>query len=374
MLNFSKGSKEQLKIEITDEGLGIPQNQQKYILKRYYRARNVINSQRPGTGLGLVMVKKLIEASGGSINFKSKENKGTTFTILLKNLEKKYKQNAISNNDTIQELTETHEDQFELDEFSDSKVLIVEDNDELREILVKTLGVYFQIFEADNGKKGLKIASQVFPDIILTDLIMPEMDGMEMSAKIKDDINLNHIPIFMLSVLQNSVQKLESIESGISEYIEKPVDIKFLLAKMTNTLKWQKTLQKKYIHENDSDNASIYRNKNDQNFFKNLEITIIENLENNSFSVHDLSDSLGMSRTSLYMKLKNLVDLSPQDFIIHTKLKLAKKLLIKGEYSIKEVAYSSGFSNPKYFSTSFKKFYDTTPTAFLESLQKDTES
>ncbi len=374
MLNFSKGSKEQLKIEITDEGLGIPQNQQKYILKRYYRARNVINSQRPGTGLGLVMVKKLIEASGGSINFKSKENKGTTFTILLKNLEKKYKQNAISNNDTIQELTETHEDQFELDEFSDSKVLIVEDNDELREILVKTLGVYFQIFEADNGKKGLKIASQVFPDIILTDLIMPEMDGMEMSAKIKDDINLNHIPIFMLSVLQNSVQKLESIESGISEYIEKPVDIKFLLAKMANTLKWQKTLQKKYIHENDSDNASIYRNKNDQDFLKKLEVTIIENLENNTFSVHDLSESFGMSRTSLYMKLKNLVDLSPQDFIIHTKLRLAKKLLIKGEHSIKEVAYSSGFSNPKYFSTSFKKFYDTTPTAFLESLQKDTES
>ncbi len=374
MLNLSKTSRGQLKIEISDQGLGIPQDQQKYILKRYYRARNAINSQRPGTGLGLVMVKKLIEASGGSIHFNSKENIGTTFTILLKNLHTEYKQNEDTRNDSVQQFTETYEDQLELDEFSDSKVLIVEDNDELRAILVKTLGVYFQIFEANNGQKGLEIASQIFPDIILTDLIMPEMDGMEMSAKIKDDINLNHIPIFMLSVLQNSVQKLESIESGISEYIEKPVDIKFLLAKMVNRLKWQKKIRKKYLHEHDSDNASIFRNKNDQDFLKKLELTIIDNLENNTFSVHDLSDSLGMSRTSLYMKLKNLVDLSPQDFIIHTKLKRAKKLLIEGEHSIKEVAYSSGFSNPKYFSTSFKKFYNTTPTSFLESLKKDIES
>ena len=373
-VNFSKTNKGELKIEIADEGLGIPQDQQKYILKRYYRARNVINSQRPGTGLGLVMVKKLIEASGGSINFMSKENQGTTFTIILKNLYAEYNQNEDAKNDAVQEFTESYEDQLELDEFSDSKILVVEDNDELRAVLIKTLGVYFQIFEARNGKEGLEIASTVFPDIILTDLIMPEMDGMEMSAKLKDDINLNHIPIFMLSVLQNSVQKLESIESGISEYIEKPVDINFLLAKMVNTLKWQKKLRKKYIHENDSDNASIFRNKNDQEFLKKLELVIIENLENNTFSVHDLSESFGMSRTSLYMKLKNLVDLSPQDFIIHTKLRLAKKLLIKGELSIKEVAYSSGFSNPKYFSTSFKKFYNTTPTAFLESLEKGTES
>jgi AraC-like DNA-binding protein len=136
-------------------------------------------------------------------------------------------------------------------------------------------------------------------------------------------------------------------------------------------LKWQKKLREKYVHDNDADNATVHRNKHDQEFLQNLEETIIKNIENESFSVHDLSNSFNMSRTSLYMKLKNLVDLSPQDFIIHTKLKLAKKLLIEGEYSIKEIAYHSGFSNPKYFSTSFKKFYDITPSAFLESLKKE---
>lgn len=367
-INLFKTLSKNLKVEIVDEGLGIPKDQQKYILNRYYRARNVINSQKPGTGLGLMMVKKLLEKTGGTISFVSEENKGTTFSVLLKNLKVEYnkKMSSLQNNFESNEYYEEHE---EIDEFSDSKILIVEDNDELRGVLVNTLGVYFQIFEASNGKEGLAQASQIFPDIILTDLIMPEMDGLQMAKKLKEDINLNHIPVFMLSVLQNSEQKLESLESGVVEYIEKPIDIKFLLAKIINALKWQKTIREKYIHEIDLDNASIFRNKNDQEFLQNLENTIIENIENETFSVHQLSSSFSMSRTSLYMKLKNLVDLSPQDFIIHTKLKHAKKLLIEGEYSIKEVAYRSGFSNPKYFSTSFKKFYDLTPSGFLDSLK-----
>ncbi|OBQ56680.1 response regulator [Tamlana sp. s12] len=370
-INLYQDNMRELKIEVSDEGLGIPKDQQKFILKRYYRARNVINSQRPGTGLGLMMVKKLLEKTGGSIDFTSEENKGTTFTVVLKNLKFEYDKKIFSKEKPVDNIIELEsEDPSEIETFSDSKILIVEDNDELRDVLVKTLGVYFQIFEASNGKEGLEMASQIFPDIILTDLIMPEMDGMQMAKQLKDDINLNHIPVFMLTVLQNSAQKLESIENGISEYIEKPIEIKFLLAKMVNTLKWQKKLRDKFIQNNDADNASLFRNKNDQDFLENLEDTIIKNIENESFSVHDLSASFNMSRTSLYMKLKNLVDLSPQDFIIHTKLKHAKKLLIENTSSIKEVAYRSGFSNPKYFSTSFKKFYGLTPSKFLDSLKE----
>ncbi|MBJ6368501.1 hybrid sensor histidine kinase/response regulator transcription factor [Snuella sedimenti] len=371
IINLTKTNMRELRIEVMDEGIGIPKDQQKFILKRYYRARNVINSQRPGTGLGLMMIKKLLEKTGGSISFSSEENKGTTFRVVLKNLKFEYDKKIFSKDSTVKELEVETEDRSELDAFSDSKILVVEDNDELREVLVNTLGVYFQVFEASNGKEGLDMALQVFPDMILTDLIMPEMDGMQMARRLKEDINLNHIPVFMLTVLQNSAQKLESIETGISEYIEKPIDIKFLLAKMINTLKWQKQLREKYIHDNETDNALLFRNKNDQEFLENLENTVIENIENESFSVHDLSGCFSMSRTSLYMKLKNLVDLSPQDFIIHTKLKFAKKLLIEGECSIKEVAYRSGFSNPKYFSTSFKKFYKMTPSGFLDSLKQN---
>ena len=359
----------ELKLQISDEGFGIPKDQQKFILKRYYRARNAINSQSPGTGLGLIMTKKLIEKTGGTITFDSVENKGTTFTIMLKNLVDLYKKTEVVETEKLKN-EQTVEEQLQLDMFSDAKILIVEDNDELRSLLVESLGNHFLILEASNGKEGIEMALQNFPDIILTDLIMPEMDGMEMSKKLKQNINLNHIPVFMLTVLQNSTQKLESIESGVAEYIEKPVNTKLLLAKIVNTLKFQRKIREKYVNDSDTENATVYRNKKDKEFLEDLESKIIENIENNSFSVHDLSKSFGMSRTSLYMKLKNLVDLSPQDFVIHTKLKHAKNLLIKGQMSIKEVAYSSGFSNPKYFSTSFKKFYGKTPTGFLDSLKK----
>lgn len=360
----------ELILKVEDFGMGIPKDQQKYILKRYYRARNVINSQRPGTGLGLIMIKKLIEKSGGSISFESIENRGSIFKVTLKNFKARHQESTLEKTQLDEDLIIENEDPTELVELSDNKILIVEDNDELRNILVESLGIHFQVFEAHNGEEGLKMAMQNFPDLILTDLIMPEMDGIEMSKRIKNDINLNHIPIFMLTVLQNSVQKLESIESGISEYIEKPINMPFLLAKIVNTFKWQQKLREKYVHETEADNAASFRNKNDQKFLEDLEESVIANIENNNFSVHDLSNIFGMSRTSLYMKLKSLVDLSPQDFIIHTKLKLAKKFLIQGEKSIKEVAYASGFSNPKYFSTSFKKFYGQTPTGFVESLQE----
>ena len=370
IINLQKTFKGDLRIDILDNGLGIPKDQQKFILKRYYRARNVINSQRPGTGLGLIMTKKLIEKTGGNISFESIENHGTTFTVELKNLKEKYKDSAVQDIH-LQKIVPSTDEDSEIEKFSDSKILIVEDNDELRELLVENLGRFFQIFEANNGKEGIESASHNFPDIIITDLIMPEMDGLEMAKILKEDINLNHIPVFMLSVLQNSIQKLESIESGISEYLEKPVDIKLLLAKILNTLKFQRKLREKYVQDNDSENATIFRTQKDQQFLTSLENKIIENIEDNSFSVHDLSRNFGMSRTSLYMKLKNLVDLSPQDFVIHTKLKHAKNLLIKGELSIKEIAYSSGFSNPKYFSTSFKKFYGKSPSTFLDSLKNN---
>ena len=368
-INIFKSGKKDLKIDVIDEGLGIPNDQQKYILNTYCRARNAINSQRPGTGLGLIMVKKLIDKTHSNIKFESKENQGTKFTVILKNFEHKYNENAIEHAEDVTKIKQNFEDLSDIDNYSYAKILIVEDNNELRKTLAKALSYYFQVFEAKNGKDGLEKVKQIHPDIILTDLIMPEMDGMEMAKIIKNDINLNHIPIFMLSVIHDPDQKQKSAETGISDYFEKPVNIKYLMTKILSTLKLKENLRKKYIHENNIDNAALYRNKQDQEFLNKLEKIILDNIENTDFSVHDLSEKMGMSRTSLYMKLKNLVDLSPQDFIIQAKLRLAKKLLIKGGMSIKEVAYSSGFSNPKYFSTVFKKFNDMSPRQFLESLK-----
>lgn len=360
-----------LQIKIIDEGIGIPQDQQKFILKRYYRARNVINSQRPGTGLGLIMVKKLIDKLGDTIAFESEENKGTTFILTLKSRKTLFDKQARLRAAFGEQESVVAVDPEVLNTFRGAKLLVVEDNNELRELLIEQLSAFFDVHQAINGTEGLRMAKELYPELILTDLIMPEMDGLEFAKAVKADINLNHIPVFMMTVLQSSKQKLESIESGVAEYIEKPINIDLLKAKILNALRWQKQLREKYVHQNDTETAQVFKNKNDQDFIKNLEEVVINNLEDGNFSVHDLAQEFGMSRTSLYMKLKNLVDLSPQDFIIHTKLQLAKQLLIKGDQSIKQVAYNSGFSNPKYFSTSFKKFYGMSPSKFISSLKEN---
>ncbi|MFK7934165.1 MAG: ATP-binding protein [Saprospiraceae bacterium] len=371
LINLKHQNRQDLKVEIVDDGIGIPKDQQKFILKRYYRGRNAINSQTPGTGLGLMIVKNLIEQDKGDIWFDSIEGEGTTFSVVLKNQNKNYHQYAVQQ--PVEEeapVTDLYES-TRIAEFSDAKILIVEDNDELRQIMVEKVGRYFQVFEASSGVEGLQMVEQIFPDLILTDLIMPEMDGMEMSRQLQQNINTNHIPIIMMTVLNNSTHKIESIESGIAAYLEKPVDFNFLFAKMTSTLAWQKKLRERYRHQTEIEDAQKFRNEKDAEFINNLEKFVIEKIGEDGLSVHDLCRHVGMSRTALYMKLKNMVDLSTQDFIIHTRLKYARRLLTTEDINIKEVAYRAGFANPKYFSTSFKKLFGQTPTSFLKSLQHD---
>lgn len=359
-----------LKISVADEGIGIPEDQQKYILKRYYRGRNVINSQLPGTGLGLIIVKNLVERDKGIISFESQQNKGTTFFVQLHDQKQDF--------DPLLFAKSSNEDDFshessKIAEFSEAKILVVEDNDELRHLLVQRISTFFQVSEAKNGKEGLEKAREVFPDLILTDFIMPEMNGMEMCEALQNDINMNHIPIFMMTVLNSTQNKIESIESGITTYMEKPIDYNFLLAKIVSTFTRQKVLREKYLHQTEVKNAEKFRNKRDAEFINNLEKFVLERAKEEGLSVHDLCRKVGMSRTALYMKLKNMVDLSPQNFIIHTRLKYARQLLAESDINVKEVAYQVGFANPKYFSTSFKKLFGQTPTAFVKSLDAGKE-
>ena len=365
-IHLYKNKKNKLVIKIVDYGIGIPKDQQKYILNNFYRARNVINSKYSGTGLGLMIVKNLVERNNGKISFESKENIGTTFKLELTDQESLYIETVFKkeNNST------SSFDVKELNKFSNYKILIVEDNEQLRKNMVSLLENYFLVYEAKNGKEGLELALQIFPNLILTDFIMPIMDGVEMCNALKEDINLNHIPVFMMTVLNNTLHKQKSIESGITEYFEKPIDINILLAKINNIFNWQEKLKEKLLHQGDINNAEKFKSQKNADFIEKLEQIILDKIQDENFNLQDICNLVGMSRTSLYMKLKSLIDLSPQDFIIHTKLKYAKKLLIEGDVNIKEVAYASGFTNPKYFSTSFKKFYGLTPTGFVESLKK----
>lgn len=367
IVNFYKSKKDFLVIEIIDDGIGIPKDEQKYILTNYYRAKNVANSKYSGTGLGLMIVKNLVERNKGKISFESKEDIGTTFRLELPNQENLFLQTAF----TLDEATNISFDVSELEQFNNYKILIVEDNDTIRKNMVRILENYFLIYEATNGKEGLDMAFQIFPNLILTDYMMPVMDGIEMCNALKDDINLNHIPVFMMTVLPSTSYEQKSIENGITEYFEKPINVNILLAKINNLFIWQEKLKQKYLHQGDVKNAEKFKTQKDADFIEKLETIVLDKIRDENFNLQDICNRMGMSRTSLYMKLKSLIDLSPQDFIIHTKLKFAKKLLIEGDINIKEVAYTSGFGNPKYFSTSFKKQFGITPSEFISSLGKE---
>lgn len=354
-----------IEFKVQDFGIGIPKIDQGNILTKFFRAKNVMNNQFSGTGLGLMIVKNIVEKTKGQIFFESIEEKGTTFTVILPSFDELYSEKSIVHDSLkLEDLNE------EIEKFTSNKILIIEDNKELRENLVKILENYFLVFEAENGKEGLEKALDVFPDLIITDYLMPELDGIEMCKLIKNDINLNHIPVFMMTALYNSLHKKESIDIGVSEYIEKPINVRLLLAKITNTFIWQEKLRERYMHINEVDTAGKFKHQKENEFLDKLETIILDKVKDEDFSLQEICNIVGMSRTSLYMKLKNLIDLSPQDFIIHTKLKYAKKLLIEGDINIKEVAYASGFSNPKYFSTSFKKAFGTTPSNFIKNLEK----
>lgn len=358
-----------LALKVADTGIGIPADQQKYILQEYYRARNAINSQLPGTGLGLMMVKSMVEKEGGSIRFTSKENVGTTFTVEMEDRMADLPTANLAPSTSPEPATapEAVPDE-DTNGLESAQILLVEDNDELRASLAKRLSNHFRVITASDGRAGLEKAAELFPDLIITDLIMPEMDGMELSRAVQKDIQLNHIPIYMLTVLHNSAQKVESIEAGVTEYLEKPVNFDLLLAKITNTLSWRQRMRQRYAAQDEADRADQHRTERESEFIGGLEKFMLDNLANDSLSVQDLCRHIGMSRTSLYMKMKNLIDFSPQDFIIHTRLKEARRLLTETDETVKGIAYDCGFSNPKYFSTSFKKKYGMSPVAFRKSL------
>ncbi|MCB0645923.1 MAG: helix-turn-helix domain-containing protein [Saprospiraceae bacterium] len=364
-LQLRRESDGSLKIVVTDNGIGIPKEQQKDILKRYFRARNAVNSQLPGTGLGLMIVKSLLDNDHGKIAFVSEEGMGTTFTVIMRNFRKDFKPEATKKEVIVQDEPVSPEAGHK------PRILVVEDNDELRIDMVEKLSEHFSIMAARNGKEGFDKAKAKLPDLIVTDFIMPEMDGNALCRALQADEDTNHIPVFMMTVLNNSGQKVESIKSGITSYMTKPVDIPYLVAQIQSTLEYKQKLREKYLHEAEVQKAGMFKDERDAEFMQDLEDFVIERIKEEEISVQDLCKHVGMSRTALYMKLKDTIDQSPQNFIIMTKMSHARKLLLQGGMTVKEVAYEVGFSNPKYFATSFRKQFNMSPSTFLKSLNPE---
>jgi DNA-binding response OmpR family regulator/two-component sensor histidine kinase len=356
-----KSNEENIKIKFSDNGLGVPQKQQKQIFTRFTRGDNVNHSGISGSGIGLMLAKRIVELHQGKISLQSKENIGSTFIVELQKGSKHFKNDEIKIIETID---------IDYDKIPDiigknKLALLVEDNEDLRAIIKAELDKSYRVIEAPNGKEGLVLAVEKNPDIIITDVMMPLMNGKELCKIIKSNIKTSHIPVVMITALGGVEDKVEGLDVGADAYVEKPFSIEVLKATINNLLRTRRALGS--IAGKENIKKANYTSP-DEEFLSTAVELIKENITERDFTIDVLCTKLGFSRSNLFRKLKGLTGMTPSDLIIKIKLNHAVELFKSNQnMRIADIAYESGFHDPKYFSTVFKKFYGKTPKQFMKS-------
>ena len=349
-------------LTVTDSGIGIPSKEINKVLKPFYRASNAKNVNKPGSGVGLALVADMVNLLGGNIKIKSKINKGTTFKLVFP-----IGRPDIHNIEDEPTLSDAENGDIESETAIDDrlKVVIVEDDAELREYIRKELSDRYRIIEASDGEEALDIIKKELPDLVLSDVGMPGMNGRQLCIGIKKEPFTSHIPVILLSGLDSKEHILKGLVAGADDYITKPFDSSILKAKIESLINNRQKVRDILLDPGKGIHEADISNKLDQEFVSKITSLIEENISDPELSVRMLYSSAGMSRTAFYHKLKSLIDMSPAEFIRLVRLNKAKELLLSNKYNINEVAYMSGFSDPKYFSTSFKKHFGKSPSAFV---------
>ncbi|WP_299433959.1 response regulator [uncultured Aquimarina sp.] len=371
-IRFSAKVKENsLTIKISNTGKEISKDELPYIFDRFYRVEDPMVLDQEGTGIGLSLTKELVNLMKGEIRVDSSAVSGTVFTIVLpiiylsnnKLSEKKISNSYINDQKTISISEENDQIQYSKDTMI---VLIIEDNQDMRGYIKAGLSSRFKILEAHNGYDGLTIAKQEIPDLIITDLMMPKMDGMLLSEKIRSDEKTSHIPIIMLTARAEKETKIKGFLRGIDHYLTKPFDSKELEVMVNNLISQRKRLRKLYSEQVTLEPKQVIISSLDQMFLNRLTDCIEKNLSDSDFGVTKLLNILGVSRTQLHRKIKALTDESPGEFIRNYRLKRASQILEQNGENISQVAFMVGFSDPSYFSKCYKKLYGKSPKNVLK--------
>lgn len=361
-------------IEVSDNGVGIPPEKEKLIFDEFYQIKNDCNKSNEGSGLGLALTQDLVKLHGGSIHVQNETEKGTKLTVIIplniENLDVDNTSLVICNELPIipnGKLLQKRNNRFD-SENPDTHlplILVVEDNLDLRGYIYDVLYKNFRVMEAENGKVGLDKALEQIPDLIISDIMMPEMDGIELCGVLKNDVRTSHIPIILLTAFSAIETKIIGLETGADDYITKPFDAEILLVRIKNLIDGRRQLQLKFQH--DIVNTTKYTsNEMDEQFLKKAMELVEQNLENEDFEIQSFIKGMGLSRTSLYVKLKALTGQSVSEFIITARLRNAAQLLLKGHLNISEVYYKVGFQSRSHFNESFKNQYNMTPTEFIK--------
>ena len=354
-------------ISVADNGCGISSDALPYIFDRFYQAKNAGR----GTGIGLAIVKAFTELHHGEVSATSIEGKGSTFTIHIPVRQK----GEVTNQPTekIEQLVEPssaeevpnqarHIDELIQPYQTDKpEVLIIDDNIDIRTYLRSVLSEKYNVSEAADGKVGLELARKIVPDIVLSDIMMPVMDGLAFCQQLKTDKAISHIPVILLTARSLDEQRAEGYEHGADAYLSKPFSLRLLLSRIDNLIESRKKLNQTWSKGVEDDEIGNLSNEIDKSFLKQLRKIIQENLANSDLSVEQIGDEIGLSRVQLYRKVKALTGYSPVEIVRKARLTRARHLLQTTERTVSEVAYAVGFSTPSYFSKCYKDEFGENP-------------
>ena len=354
-------------ISVADNGCGISSDELPYIFDRFYQAKNAGR----GTGIGLAIVKAFTELHHGEVSATSVEGKGSTFTIHIPVRQK----GEVTNQPTekIEQLVEPssaeevpnqarHIDELIQPYQTDKpEVLIIDDNIDIRTYLRSVLSEKYNVSEAADGKAGLELARKIVPDIVLSDIMMPVMDGLAFCQQLKTDKAISHIPVILLTARSLDEQRAEGYEHGADAYLSKPFSLRLLLSRIDNLIESRKKLNQTWSKGVEDDEIGNISNEIDKSFLKQLRKIIQENLANSDLSVEQIGDEIGLSRVQLYRKVKALTGYSPVEIVRKARLTRARHLLQTTERTVSEVAYAVGFSTPSYFSKCYKDEFGENP-------------
>ncbi len=366
---------EYISIEITNTGIEIGDEQKSRLFKSFSRLSDKIPVFENSTGLGLSIVKELVEALKGSISLES-GNKKVIFRVVIPFAKVQHTISQIkpfSYDYTVSELRNIDiEPENNGESAKDSKkandIVVVEDNPDLRDYMKKELSEFYNVYIAPDGKEGIKLVYRINPQVVVTDLMMPKLDGFELSKILKSDIKTSHIPIIIISALgDNPKHKVQSLKDGADIFIEKPFDINFLKEQITNLIRSRQMLKEKYSKKFVAEPSRITFSSIDEELLKKAITFIEKNIDNPDYNVESFVTDMGGSRTLLYRKINEITGMSIKEFILDMRLKRSVQLLKDSQMTISEVAYQAGFNDAGYFSVCFKKHYGVSPSEFKKN-------
>lgn len=370
-----KNGREMFEITVKDMGIGIPADKLPFIFDRFYQVDASSKREQEGSGIGLAYVKELIKAHKGEIAVMSRPGQGTVFRLRfpmgsthfsadqILTLQELEPHAGLKNHKGIDEhsLAESYQEQHGKGRDRDM-ILVVEDHADVRRYICSRLQKEYLIMEAASAAKGLTMAEESIPDLIISDVMMPGMDGFEFCANIKSNEKTSHIPVILLTARAEEKDKIQGLETGADDYLTKPFNTKELRARVKNLIENRRYMREKFEASSIIKPGEISVTSRDQSFIKRLLEIVESNIDKEKISVDDLAGQVAMSQSQLHRKLKALVNQSASQFIRSVKMHRAKELLEKDAGNIAEIAYMVGFSDPGYFTKTYKSFFGILPS------------